>query len=67
MLDFSNPSGGNNGSGVNRVNGSSLVKRKPGRPTKLRPVPARSGLHNVQVMHDFNVQLSYPFDGQGVQ
>ena len=28
-LDFSNPSGGNNGSGVNRVNGSSLVKRKP--------------------------------------
>lgn len=66
-LDFSNPSGGNNGSGVNGVNGSSLAKRKPGRPPKLRPVPAGSGLHNVQVMHDANVQQSYqPFEGQGV-
>ncbi|PWA51014.1 histone H5, AT hook-like protein [Artemisia annua] len=71
-LDFSNPSGGNNGSGVN--GSPSLAKRKPGRPPKLKPVPAGSGgsgLHNVQVMHDANVQQSYqpafPFEGQGVQ
>nr|GEW20764.1 putative mitochondrial protein [Tanacetum cinerariifolium] len=65
-LDFSNPSGG--ASNVN-VNGSSLGKRKPGRPAKVKPVPGL-GVHNVQVLHDANVQQSYqppfPFH-QGVQ
>ncbi|GJY68381.1 histone H5, AT hook-like protein [Tanacetum coccineum] len=52
-LDFSNPSGG-----ASNVNGSSLAKRKPGRPAKVRPVPG-SGVQNVQVLHDANMQQSY--------